>query len=239
MWLPGKSCPGNQSARSVKCFHLPFSWTKYQTLSQLEAEIQSIARVIAVELIFVTGCQGKACLATKLWHSQRAFKDLIYGPNIKVVSWLEAEIQQFSSGYQSGCHRNLFGILDFAHTFCFESWSTSVLCSDAENLILRKKTGLKTAISWLFNLFALMVAGKELPQSPFFQRPFIWAQRSSLYHQWKWLSTGGHICQGEGEIYQGGQARQGGGGAWGQRHLAQAACTALPLGASPWRDFAQ
>ncbi len=37
-----------------------------KTLSQLEAEIQPVARLVATEQKFVTGCQGNACLTTKL-----------------------------------------------------------------------------------------------------------------------------------------------------------------------------
>ena len=47
---------------------IDFSYeSSIKTLSQLEAEIQSIAGVVTIEPKFVTGCQGKACLATKLW----------------------------------------------------------------------------------------------------------------------------------------------------------------------------
>ncbi len=81
-------------------------------LSQFKAEIQPIARVVAVEPKFVTGSQGNALPQT------------------------EAEIHQFSFGYQGGCCGEQFRILDFGQNFCFEHCFSSVWYSHTEKPIL-------------------------------------------------------------------------------------------------------
>ncbi len=68
----------NQSAFKDLSYEL-----NIKDLPQLEAEMQAIAGVVAVQPKFVTGYQGKACPATKLCKPKSTFKHLLYKPNIE------------------------------------------------------------------------------------------------------------------------------------------------------------
>ncbi len=78
LWLPGKSYPGNQTVKFTKCFQRSFICEpNIKALSQLEAEIQTIARIATVEPN-LTGCCGKACPTTNLQKPKSNLKQLSF-----------------------------------------------------------------------------------------------------------------------------------------------------------------
>ncbi len=152
----------------------------------------------------------------------KTFHMTLFQSRILIGGWDTAIL----SSCQSGCHRNQFGILNFAHSFTFGQCFTFVVYSVTENPILTKKTGLKHPFLnffWPFCTYGcwrrVTIATKIYFLKSTFKRPFIWAQdlcsifSQSVYPQGGHLpGEGGHLLGGGGTFAKGRGETWGGGG---------------------------